>query len=584
MDDRLANIQNKASQVALSVLDLSRSTLLLHLRFMDRAIQRLNFEAGSEGYACDGRKITFSPRQVLTQYKEDRALVSRSLLHMLMHCIFRHHLARVEDDLELWDLACDIAAESMINELNLDQTKTIKQDAQIREAQKLQQEVKLLSAEKLFYHFRNNRPNPDEIARLQSLFYTDDHSLWHTPRAAASAASQASQKRKPKPARPSGSDKQPQYGDDREQDQDQNQNPEQENQAGSDSQNPDSQESQDSQDDSGENAESESQKDSDRQNDQADSDSRDPSGQGLDADAESETQEQSGEQDGSGQEGSSGGSEMEDGFEDELSGPDFDSFYNSSSYKEQEDFWKDISEEMEVALESFSKKAGVGAGNFVQNLKALNRERYDYAAFLKQFAVSKEQMKLNEDEFDYIYYCYGLDLYQNMPLIEPLEYKDVKRIEEFVIAIDTSGSVSGDLVQKFMQKTYNILKQEESFFKKINLHIIQCDYEIQEDVKITSQEEFDDWLAHMQLRGFGGTDFRPVFTRVQEMIDQKEFTNLRGLLYFTDGYGVFPRSRPPYQSAFVFVEDEYEIPEVPPWAIKLVLEPEEILETAIQAR
>ena len=48
------------------------------------------------------------------------------------------------------------------------------------------------------------------------------------------------------------------------------------------------------------------------------------------------------------------------------------------------------------------------------------------------------------------------------------------------------------------------------------------------------------------------------------------------LIYFTDGYGVFPEKKPDYPTAFVFVNERYEIPEVPPWAIKLVLEPEEI--------
>ena len=79
----------------------------------------------------------------------------------------------------------------------------------------------------------------------------------------------------------------------------------------------------------------------------------------------------------------------------------------------------------------------------MQNLREVNRERYDYTSFLKKFAVMGEVMKINDDEFDYIYYTYGLKLYENMPLIEPLEYKDVKRIREFVIAIDTSGSGRG---------------------------------------------------------------------------------------------------------------------------------------------
>ena len=163
-----------------------------------------------------------------------------------------------------------------------------------------------------------------------------------------------------------------------------------------------------------------------------------------------------------------------------------------------------------------------------------------------------------------------------MPLIEPLEYKEVKAIKEFVIAIDTSGSTSGELVQRFVQKTYNILRSTESFFTKINLHIIQCDADIQEDRKITCQKEFDEYLQTMQIRGLGGTDFRPVFEYVENLRRNKEFQNLKGLIYFTDGCGVFPSQKPDYDTAFVFVDDEYNNPNVPPWAIKLVLQKDEI--------
>ena len=185
-------------------------------------------------------------------------------------------------------------------------------------------------------------------------------------------------------------------------------------------------------------------------------------------------------------------------------------------------------------------------------------------------------MKINDDEFDYVFYTYGLKLYEKMPLVEPLEYKEVKKIKDFVIAIDTSGSVQGETVQSFLQKTYNILKSQESFFTKINIHIIQCDTKIQHDEKITSQEEFDRYIKTMKLYGFGGTDFRPIFSYVDKLIKDKEFTNLKGLIYFTDGYGTFPSKKPSYNTAFVFVDDEDNIPKIPAWAIKLVLRKNEI--------
>ena len=45
-------------------------------------------------------------------------------------------------------------------------------------------------------------------------------------------------------------------------------------------------------------------------------------------------------------------------------------------------------------------------------------------------------------------------------------------------------------------------------------------------------------------------------------------------MYFTDGRGGYPKIRPEYQTAFLFLED-YDDTAVPPWAIRLKLEPEE---------
>lgn len=241
-----------------------------------------------------------------------------------------------------------------------------------------------------------------------------------------------------------------------------------------------------------------------------------------------------------------------------------------------EDVWKNISLRMQTDLETFGKQRGTDAGGLIQSLQAVNREKYDYAEFLKKFAVRQEVMKTNDDEFDYIFYTYGLRLYENMPLIEPLEYKEEKRIREFAIAIDTSGSTSGELVQRFIQKTYNILMSTESFFSKINVHIIQCDAKIQEDAKITSQREFEEYLKTMEIHGLGGTDFRPVFEYVNSLEEKKEFTNLRGLIYFTDGHGTFPAQKPDYDAVFVFLENGNLNADVPPWAMKLILQDNEI--------
>ena len=70
-----------------------------------------------------------------------------------------------------------------------------------------------------------------------------------------------------------------------------------------------------------------------------------------------------------------------------------------------------------------------------------------------------------------------------MPLIEPLETKELRRVEDFVIVIDTSMSCSGELVRQFLEETYSVLTQSETYFKKVNIHIIQCDDRVLEHIK-----------------------------------------------------------------------------------------------------
>ena len=235
--------------------------------------------------------------------------------------------------------------------------------------------------------------------------------------------------------------------------------------------------------------------------------------------------------------------------------------------------WRRISERIKADLKSFSRDRN-NAESIEQNLKEATRERYDYTDFLRKFMVMGETVQVNDDEFDYIYYTYGLQTYGNLPLVEPLEYKDSNKIRDFVIALDTSASCRGEIVQAFLQKTYNILQNGENFFTKINVHILQCDSEVRQDTKITGREAFDDFLAHGKLTGFGSTDFRPVFDYVEKLREKQEFDNLKGLLYFTDGYGIYPERMPDYDVAFVFLHEDENAPKVPPWAIRIVLDEE----------
>ena len=63
----------------------------------------------------------------------------------------------------------------------------------------------------------------------------------------------------------------------------------------------------------------------------------------------------------------------------------------------------------------------------------------------------------------------------------------------------------------------------------------------------------------------------PVFAHVAALQEQGAFASLRGLLYFTDGMGIYPQKRPPYDAAFILLKEPPASVEMPPWAIRLVL-------------
>ena len=52
---------------------------------------------------------------------------------------------------------------------------------------------------------------------------------------------------------------------------------------------------------------------------------------------------------------------------------------------------------------------------------------------------------------------------------------------------------------------------------------------------------------------------------------------MKGLLYFTDGYGDFPLKKQPYETAFIFLENAPRRNDVPSWAMKVVLDGDEVL-------
>lgn len=208
-------------------------------------------------------------------------------------------------------------------------------------------------------------------------------------------------------------------------------------------------------------------------------------------------------------------------------------------------------------------------------MRAGKRKR-TYRDFLKRFMVFREEMRIDPDEFDLGFYTYGFSLYKNMPLIEPLESREIKKIQDFVIVVDTSYSTSGSLIRNFLKETFHIFMEENNFFRYAKLHLIQADEKVQSDILLGEEKEIEALFSDFQIKGGGSTDFRPAFRYVDALLEEGAFENLCGLLYFTDGKGTYPLKKPPYKTAFLFL-GECEGADVPAWAVRMQVEPEDLL-------
>lgn len=420
-------------EIGHGILMNARNELYLNFRYLDVALSSFVFEADRKGnvLSTDGFVIYYQPDLLFSMYKSSRILVNRAYLHMLFHCLFNHLNGKGNRDKILWDVACDIAIESILDSFYVKPVYRHQSPYRREIYGRITARRKVFTAEGIYKDLTEMNLTQEELLRMAGEFYVDSHDRW-----------------------------------------------------------------------------------------------------------------------------------------DEDEDPRVST--------ERQNQWQEMREKMETEMESFGEENAQSGKDLLEQIKAENRERYDYKRFLKKFAVLREEAEVDPDSFDPIFYTYGMTLYENMPLIEPLETREVFKIEDFVIAIDTSMSVSGDLVKRFLEETYGVLSESESYFRKVNIHIIQCDEEVRSDVTITSREEMEDYMEHFTISGFGGTDFRPAFEYVNGLLNKGAFKKLRGLLYFTDGKGIYPVSMPPYDTAFVFMEGQYEDISVPGWAMKVILTEEDL--------
>ena len=409
------------------ILNSVRTELYLSMRFMGPALGSLGFamDLSTRTVGTDAVYIRFNPTYLLQTYIERPEILNRTYMHMLMHCLFRHMFsAKQHEDAQLWDLCCDIAVESVVDSMDYPTILRVTSDFRQEWYEKLEKEVSVLTAEKLYQYFMLRKRDPYLEESLRQEFLLCDHSFW-----------QRMEKEPP-------------------QEQNKNQPP------------------------------------VPQENPQMDSDQQENAGE-----------------------------KTSDATPLGKTDP-------------KEDEWKEHAKRIESDMETYAKDAAADAGKLAWMLKLSSRERKSYKEFLKRFAVVREEVSVDMDSFDYGFYMYGLQHYGNMPLIEENEFREAKKIEELVIAIDTSASCKEKLVQQFLNETGAILKHQESFFHKVHIRIIECDNQIQKDIPITNLDEIEEYTEQFSVSGGYGTDFRPVFSYVEKLRNSGELKNLRTDVFY----------------------------------------------------
>ena len=538
----------RASKLALEIIDECRVQLMLKFRFLDLALWRMPAEPtsiqGRYSLATDGKTLFFEPYGVLARFEESFDELVRDYLHLIMHCIFRHPWDEQHELYNAWWLACDITAESVAMELCAGRFES-ERDGERRSALG---ELRLMSGDqlnpqRLYQLFADSLKGPaspqysgisqSKMNEYASLFERDNHEAW---------PGYAKTQGEPEPGEV---EELAQQDDDA--DGEASASEQKELQASGEAE-------------ASDNEQKLGEEETEQAASDADEDAQGSSEEAQDASPDAEQSEESSDANWQGQ---SSERDHEREVEDKKSSEERD--------------WEEIAKQIEMNLETFSKEWGEEAGSFIASLKVANAKRYDYSEFLRRFTMLSEEMKINDDEYDYVFYTYGLELYGNMPLVEPLEYKETQRIRDFVIAIDTSESCEGALVKRFVEHTFNIMKKQEDFAHSVNIHVIQCDAKVQADTRITDLRDVDDFMEGFFIRGMGGTDFRPVFGYVEDLRAKGELADMKGLIYFTDGLGTYPEAAPDYDAAFVFMDTgEHHTPTVPPWAMKVLLDEEGI--------
>jgi len=578
-EERRPTAQGSLNDLGSRILNQSRYELSLSMRHLARALDRLPYEMdfNTQRMGTEGERIHFHPEFIFQLFMESPQKLNRLYMHSLLHCLFRHIFKNEDKKEELWNMACDIHVEYVLDSLDVDLLKRPAGEYRENTFQRLEEKIKTLSAERIYQYLEEADLDYDAWERLEREFYKDDHVFWKVidRKDAPGQEGEGDTDGVPLPLPEDFTPNDNPSGEENEgEKKDSGDNTSAEKSEDKDKSPRESKSSEDASPQSGTPSNGEGKEVKNQEAVNQEPENRGSEGEGNTGEGNSGEDSQGEAKQEDSQSGNSSGKKQEERKKAENRKPTGQEKREEREAKKKRDDlskeWEDISKRTEQEIEHSSKEKQEEQGSLAWFLRLEQKKYTDFRDFLRRLSVDREEMEVDLDSFDYGYYYYGLEQYGNMPLIEENEYREGRKLQELVIAIDTSHSTKGEMVKGFLEETAGILKQKDAFFQKVKVHILECDDELRKDICLENVEDLEQYSKNFAVKGGYGTDFRPVFRYVSDLQKRGELKNLKGLMYFTDGKGRYPKEAPPYVTAFVFPKGEdIDDDNVPFWAMKL---------------
>lgn len=189
---------------------------------------------------------------------------------------------------------------------------------------------------------------------------------------------------------------------------------------------------------------------------------------------------------------------------------------------------REVGMETEKAIQS-AKAAGQGSHLMTQLLREAQVQHEPWYAHLRRFMTA-----VNEGEYNWA------RLNRRRMALHNLIAPDIRveKMGKIVISIDESGSLTDEVLSAIAAHTCAILR-ECNPKQVVVLRHTDC---------VTDEEVHDgpDYNFPLVRKSTGGTDFRPVFDRVEA-----EHGDAQVLIMFTDMYGPFPELPPHMETLWV---------------------------------